>query len=1321
MDIITALKPLLGLTSQLLPPAKRVLSERSAGQTVVVDADLLRRELNATLDRLGAIQSHEAWWRDVLTRLGHAFVTPDFLAIPSIQEWLRDAAVRADLVTLAADVLLPSSSEAPDSANNRLAQSYSDHTGEAPVLAQGPIDVIVAIMLAGYFSALQSGGNQQALAGLVQGANVRHEARLSDVSDRLDALGSRLEESLNQQQVAIATTVVEAMGKRFGQLEADQQVALDAALETRNLMQQLVEGIGVVRGIATITIADEGGSAADPRISGRLDAGAALFDADAFPAARLVLESAHIEDGTVGANLLRFRLHTLLGACALEEDDTRGALDHLRLARDAQPDRAQGWTNFGVASLQSEEPDAAADALAAAREALQRSPNDPAGVSLLLEARERLQGAIGVRTTLEEYPWAREDRSTAGAMAHVMYAAGQLEEAESHARRYLENHGDDPRGRVMLATILLTRVEKTAETDPPATPAGLRGREPLLLEAESMFSEAIGAFERRKARDELFAALLNRSSVRGMRRDFNAALEDSDAALAIRRDDPVLLRNRGMVLLNLMRWREAYECLSRVPPGPDRDASATLLAMAALRTGRPSEAMDAALPAWRARNTGPAGAVLADMLIEAATAVGDDAVIAEVRRSVDSQVDDPDSIILRAKLLAQDGKSGEGARLLEAAIELASGNTRQRLIYNLALTLNGAGDYLRAAALLRHFIDEDEASLRLYIQALRRAGEDRELLNTIQEFRMRGQMPLVLLQQEQRILLRIGDLAGARRVLLELYELDPTPRALIEAAQAAWRSDDEGLARSLLANVTVGQIESSAELMRDVALLRAVLGEPGALELAFRARQVSPLEPASHARYVEVYRITQPEGQATPDTAGPGTAVDLEEGGRVTTYFLLPEGVPRVGPRDLLPDEALAQLLRGRCLGDEVLLRVLAGVPVKGTVRRIRSVEAAAYEAAVSSFAGDFPTSGELPLPRDIPIGSRRPPMRATAPAVGEIDVVAEYRAGRVTLAQLASGLGRSTLHAWMEQTSTESEVLMASPADGRRTRPPGQPLAESTLVFDSTTLAAVTSLQLEDALAAFGRARVAPQQVRDELLSALAEAGADQERAFLKRMLDFLRAHVEVVPVYRLLDVPTEVQNGLSGRVGVIGRAVILCAQEHSGVVVAEDQGLRQVAGTFGLGTGWSADLLNELRKHTTLDDAAHDTAMIELIRRRYNHVPLTAQLILRVIGRSETSTAPDLQAALAHLGSEWIAPAAALSVIAQVGLDLYERESNEIRRQQIVYAALNALAHRTGARPAGEALLEVVQASRAAPEAARTALELDVTDWVQRQPILR
>src|SRR5579859_3173371 len=67
--------------------------------------------------------------------------------------------------------------------------------------------------------------------------------------------------------------------------------------------------------------------------------------------------------------------------------------------------------------------------------------------------------------------------------------------------------------------------------------------------------------------------------------------------------------------------------------------------------------------------------------------------------------------------------------------------------------------------------------------------------------------------------------------------------------------------------------------------------------------------------------------------------------------------------------------------------------------------------------------------------------------------------------------------------------------------------------------------------------------------------------------------------------------------------------------------------------------------------------------------------ELILRVIGRSETSTAPDLQAALAHLGSEWMLPSATLSVIAQVGLDLYQHESNEIRRQQIVYAALKAL----------------------------------------------
>jgi hypothetical protein len=117
---------------------------------------------------------------------------------------------------------------------------------------------------------------------------------------------------------------------------------------------------------------------------------------------------------------------------------------------------------------------------------------------------------------------------------------------------------------------------------------------------------------------------------------------------------------------------------------------------------------------------------------------------------------------------------------------------------------------------------------------------------------------------------------------------------------------------------------------------------------------------------------------------------------------------------------------------------------------------------------------------------------------------------------------------------------------------------------------------------------------------------------------------------------------------------------------------------------------------------------------------VPLSADLILRVIRRSEVSTAPDLQAVLAHLGSEWIAPTAAVSVFVKMAIVLYQEDRNAFRRQRIVYSALESLGRTLGARRAGEAALVLLQGSTGSTDAASVALELDIQDCTQRKPVL-
>ncbi len=57
--------------------------------------DLLEKGLDETLGRLCQGNVDDAWWRNVLDRIEHKYVAPDFLRKPALQEWLADEQVQA--------------------------------------------------------------------------------------------------------------------------------------------------------------------------------------------------------------------------------------------------------------------------------------------------------------------------------------------------------------------------------------------------------------------------------------------------------------------------------------------------------------------------------------------------------------------------------------------------------------------------------------------------------------------------------------------------------------------------------------------------------------------------------------------------------------------------------------------------------------------------------------------------------------------------------------------------------------------------------------------------------------------------------------------------------------------------------------------------------------------------------------------------------------------------------------------------------------------------------------------------------------------------
>ena len=162
--------------------ALRLYRERQAGQEPA-RSNLIDDTLNETLERLQGGSIDDSWWRNVWLLFSQDYIAPDFLVKPAVQEWLAGEQVAEDLKSLAKEKILMGETGNNPETHSRLAESYSNHTGESSDLADDPIDVVVAILVAGFIASVTS--DLRPLAGIVQESNVQINTRLDHLEENV--------------------------------------------------------------------------------------------------------------------------------------------------------------------------------------------------------------------------------------------------------------------------------------------------------------------------------------------------------------------------------------------------------------------------------------------------------------------------------------------------------------------------------------------------------------------------------------------------------------------------------------------------------------------------------------------------------------------------------------------------------------------------------------------------------------------------------------------------------------------------------------------------------------------------------------------------------------------------------------------------------------------------------------------------------------------------------------------------------------------------------------------------------------------------------
>ena len=188
----------------VLRHAIRVCRERQATRVSSSgQADLLSRSLDETLGRLIKGFVEQSWWRSLLDAVEQPFVAPDFLQNPTLQDWLSHKGVQEDLKLEAREQILGTKNK---DANRevRLRSAYTEITGEREELANGPINVVVNILVAGYLASLSS--QHEPVVAIIQASHADTSEDIAQLGKKIDALSPKLDSRLEDRIVTKAHT-----------------------------------------------------------------------------------------------------------------------------------------------------------------------------------------------------------------------------------------------------------------------------------------------------------------------------------------------------------------------------------------------------------------------------------------------------------------------------------------------------------------------------------------------------------------------------------------------------------------------------------------------------------------------------------------------------------------------------------------------------------------------------------------------------------------------------------------------------------------------------------------------------------------------------------------------------------------------------------------------------------------------------------------------------------------------------------------------------------------------------------------------------------
>ena len=248
---------------------------------------------------------------------------------------------------------------------------------------------------------------------------------------------------------------IPTLANRQEQLHVTTQDVITERLDLglAEMKADLLAKLGSPPVVALPGTSDEGASA-DPKqakLSAQIDLANDLFDEGNASAARKALEQVQATTKEIPEDL-RFRLLTMLGACAIAAEEVKEGCAYLADALCIRPDDPAALANAAAAARLQNDQDGA---LALARRALELKPRDPHAAAALVEALWDARRTAELDEFVSAEGWMMDDPVCALTLARIWTAQHRFDDALQIARRLVVENPHDYDARLVLAGCLL--------------------------------------------------------------------------------------------------------------------------------------------------------------------------------------------------------------------------------------------------------------------------------------------------------------------------------------------------------------------------------------------------------------------------------------------------------------------------------------------------------------------------------------------------------------------------------------------------------------------------------------------------------------------------------------------------------------------------------------------------------------------------------------------------------------------------------------------------------------------------------------------------